>query len=101
MRVAAYTGGVMVPSARARVRQYIGPLDQLGIAVREYPLPWGNILPRPFALRPLWIAATAVSLDVCGSEGGVTSDNDRRDARSPGRIWKPHVRGLLDAGAPI
>ena len=61
MRVAAYTGGVMVPSARARVRQYIGPLDQLGIAVREYPLPWGNILPRPFALRPLWIAATAVS----------------------------------------
>ncbi len=61
MRIAAYTGGVMVPSARARVRQYIGPLDQLGIAVREYPLPWGNILPRPFALRPLWIAATAAA----------------------------------------
>src|ERR1700677_3643671 len=61
MRVAAYTGGVMVPSARARVRQYIGPLDRLGIAGREYPLPWGNILPRPFALRPLWIAATGVS----------------------------------------
>ena len=61
MRVAAYTGGVMVPSARARVRQYIGPLDGFGIAVREYPLPWGNILPRPYALRPLWIAATAVS----------------------------------------
>ena len=52
MRVAAYTGGVMVPSARARVRQYIGPLNRLGIQVREYPLPWGNILPRPFALRP-------------------------------------------------
>ena len=46
MRVAAYTGGVMVPSARARVRQYIDPLGRLGIAVREYPLPWGNILPR-------------------------------------------------------
>jgi glycosyltransferase involved in cell wall biosynthesis len=51
----------MVPSARARVRQYIAPLNRLGIYVREYPLPWGNILPRPFALRPLWIAATAVS----------------------------------------
>jgi glycosyltransferase involved in cell wall biosynthesis len=51
----------MVPSARARVRQYIGPLNRLGIEVREYPLPWGNILPRPVALRPLWIAATAVS----------------------------------------
>ena len=61
MRVAAYTGGVMVPSARARVRQYIGPFSRLGIDVREYPLPWGNILPRPFALRPLWMAATAVS----------------------------------------
>ena len=61
MRVAAYTGGRMVPSARARVRQYIAPLNGLGISVREYPLPWGNILPRPFALKPLWIAATALS----------------------------------------
>jgi glycosyltransferase involved in cell wall biosynthesis len=59
MRVAAYTGGVMVPSARARVRQYIEPLAQMGIAVREYPLPLGNILPRQPALRPLWMAATA------------------------------------------
>jgi glycosyltransferase involved in cell wall biosynthesis len=61
MRVAAYTGGLTVPSARARVRQYIGPLHRLGIEVREYPLPWGNILPQAFALRPLWIAATAVA----------------------------------------
>ena len=60
MRVAAYTGGVMVPSARARVRQYIGPLQQHGIAVCEYPLPWGNILPRSVALRPLWMTATAL-----------------------------------------
>ncbi len=52
VRIAAYTGGVMVPSARARVRQYIGPLNRLGIDVREYPLPWGNILPQQFALRP-------------------------------------------------
>jgi glycosyltransferase involved in cell wall biosynthesis len=61
MKVAAYTGGVMVPSARARVRQYIGPLRALDIDVREYPLPWGNILPRSIALRPLWVAATAAS----------------------------------------
>jgi Glycosyl transferases group 1 len=61
VRVAAYTGGEMVPSARARVRQYIDPLDRLGIAVREYPLPWGNILPRRRGLRPLWMAATAVA----------------------------------------
>jgi glycosyltransferase involved in cell wall biosynthesis len=61
MKVAAYTGGVMVPSARARVRQYISPLETLGIHVHEYPLPWGNILPRQPGLRPLWIAATAAS----------------------------------------
>ena len=61
MRVAAYTGGVMVPSARARVRQYIGPLSRFGITVREYPLPLGNILPRQRGLRPPWMAATALS----------------------------------------
>jgi glycosyltransferase involved in cell wall biosynthesis len=61
MRVAAYTGGEMVPSARARVRQYIGPLARLGITVHEYPLPFGNILPKRHSLRPPWIAATAAS----------------------------------------
>jgi hypothetical protein len=61
VRVAAYTGGVMVPSARARVRQYIDPLGKLGIAVREYPLPWGNILPLQHGLRPLWMVATAAA----------------------------------------
>jgi glycosyltransferase involved in cell wall biosynthesis len=50
----------MVPSARARVRQYIDPLSKLGIAVHEYPLPWGNILPHRRSLRPLWIAATGL-----------------------------------------
>jgi glycosyltransferase involved in cell wall biosynthesis len=61
VRVAAYTGGLMVPSARARVRQYIEPLSRHGITVREYPLPWGNTLPQRHGLRPLWMAATAVS----------------------------------------
>jgi glycosyltransferase involved in cell wall biosynthesis len=51
----------MVPSARARVRQYIDPLGKLGIAVHEYPLPWGNTLPRRRSLRPLWVAATGLA----------------------------------------
>jgi glycosyltransferase involved in cell wall biosynthesis len=51
----------MVPSARARVRQYIAPLSKFGIAVHEYPLPWGNILPRRRSLRPIWMAATGLS----------------------------------------
>jgi glycosyltransferase involved in cell wall biosynthesis len=59
MRVAAYTGGPNVPSARARVRQYIEPLRALGVRVTEYPLPWGNVLPRRRTLQPIWAAATA------------------------------------------
>ena len=42
VRVAAYTGGVMVPSARARVRQYIDPLGKLGIAVQRVPSALGQ-----------------------------------------------------------
>ena len=60
MRVAAYSGGDMVPSARARVRQYIAPLAHLGIVVKEYPLPWGNVLPRARSVRPFWATATAL-----------------------------------------
>jgi glycosyltransferase involved in cell wall biosynthesis len=61
MRVAAYTGGLTIPSARARVRQYIAPLAARGIRVHEYPLPWGNILPGAPARRALWMGATASS----------------------------------------
>ncbi len=35
-RVAALTSGRLVPSARFRVRQHIGPLRRFGIEVREY-----------------------------------------------------------------
>ena len=42
MRVAAYTGGVMVPSARARVRQYIHPLAKLGIRGARIPAALGQ-----------------------------------------------------------
>lgn len=58
MRVAAYSGGKNVPSARARIRQYIEPLGQVGVEVREYPLPMGNALPRNLLLWPAWIAGT-------------------------------------------
>ena len=61
MRVAAYTGGVMVPSARARVRQYIDPLDRLRHHGAGIPSALGkHTAPAPSRLRPLWMAATAV-----------------------------------------
>ena len=58
LRVAAFTGGRLVPPARLRVRQYIAPLAQLGIAVEERWPGLGAFPPRRQALRPAWLAGT-------------------------------------------
>ena len=58
LRVAAFTGGAAVPSARFRVRQYIGPLAGLDITLREYWPSLGAYPPRNRALRPAWLAGT-------------------------------------------
>src|SRR5947209_7649629 len=54
LKVAAYTGGMSVPSARFRVRQYIPTLKTLGIEVRESWAKLGSYPPASKALRPLW-----------------------------------------------
>lgn len=60
IRVAAYTGGVNVPSARFRVRQLISHLRPLGVDVYEYPAAFGSYPPATRALRPVWgLAALA------------------------------------------
>lgn len=58
MKVAAYTGGSVDPSARARVRQLIGPLGVRGVSVTEYPLPFGSRQPENRIFLPAWGAAT-------------------------------------------
>jgi glycosyltransferase involved in cell wall biosynthesis len=58
LRVAAFTGGRLVPPARLRVRQYIAPLAQLGIAVEERWPGLGAFPPGRRALRPAWLAGT-------------------------------------------
>ena len=58
LRVAAFTGGVSVPSARFRVRQYIAPLAGYGIAVHESWPGFGAYPPRNRALRPAWLVGT-------------------------------------------
>jgi glycosyltransferase involved in cell wall biosynthesis len=58
LRVAAFTGGKSVPSARFRVRQYIEPLDRLGIAVQERWPSLGAYPPRQQWLRPPWLLGT-------------------------------------------
>lgn len=61
LRVAAFTGGRHVPSARFRVRQYTGILRTLGIEISEYAAPLGSYPPRSKFLRPLWAFGSLAS----------------------------------------
>lgn len=58
LRVAAFTGGAALASARLRVRQYIAPLAGLGIAVQESWPSLGAFPPRRRSLRPAWLVGT-------------------------------------------
>jgi glycosyltransferase involved in cell wall biosynthesis len=58
LRVAAFTAGRLVSTARMRVRQYIGPLARLGIAIDERWPSLGAFPPRRRTLRPAWLAGT-------------------------------------------
>ena len=58
IKVAAFTGGRDVPSARFRVRQYIGRLRSEGVEVNEYPAPLCAFPPKSQWIRPIWGVAT-------------------------------------------
>lgn len=58
LRVAAFTGGLSMPSARFRIRQYIAPLAELGITVNETWPTLGAFPPRSRMARPVWLAGT-------------------------------------------
>jgi glycosyltransferase involved in cell wall biosynthesis len=58
VKVAAFTGGRTVPSARFRVRQYIGRLSALGVEVTELPRRCEKYPPRWTLVRPMWLAAS-------------------------------------------
>ncbi len=57
LKVAAYTGGKNVPSARFRVRQYVSALRDSGVELREYFAAFGSYPPPHKPLRPLWATA--------------------------------------------
>jgi glycosyltransferase involved in cell wall biosynthesis len=67
LKVAAYTGGRNVPSARFRVRQYIPALHRAGIEVREYSAMMRSYPPRHKALRPFWGAAAVIERAISAS----------------------------------
>lgn len=54
LRVAAFTGGIDVPSARFRVRQYLPYLRALDIDMREFSAPLSAYPPSNRGLRLLW-----------------------------------------------
>ena len=58
INLAALTGGINVPSARFRVRQYIPLLRRQGIRVKEFNSFFGSYPPERVYLRPLWGLAT-------------------------------------------
>lgn len=57
MRIAAYTGGRDVPSARFRVRQYIEAMPRYGIELIEFAAHVGTYPPTVAWRRPAWLIA--------------------------------------------
>lgn len=54
LKVSCFTGGLHVPSARFRVRQYGPALEENGVSIRELPSRLGQYPPESRWLRPLW-----------------------------------------------
>lgn len=61
LRIAAFTGGRDVPSARFRVRQYIDAWSRDGLLVTEYTNLAGTYPPAARLARPVWAAANVLS----------------------------------------
>lgn len=60
IRVAAYSGGRFVPSARFRIRQYVPHLMDHGIAVTEMMAHLNSYPPKNRTLRPFWAVGSIV-----------------------------------------
>lgn len=60
LRVAAYTGGLNVPSARFRVRQYVNELRSNGVELDEMISQCGSFPPENKIDRLVWLAKTLV-----------------------------------------
>ena len=60
IKVAAFTGGITVPSARFRVRQYIPALYKCGVYVKEFTSVCGQYPPYNRFIRPFWAVGSLV-----------------------------------------
>jgi glycosyltransferase involved in cell wall biosynthesis len=64
IRVAAFTGGLTVPSARFRVRQFVPLLAEMNIWIDEMGMQGGAYPPASRWRRPLWGGARLAALSV-------------------------------------
>jgi glycosyltransferase involved in cell wall biosynthesis len=60
-RVAAFTGGINVPSARYRVRQFVEPLLAHRVQVHEHTSQFGSYPPANVLRRPGWLLRSVAS----------------------------------------
>ncbi|MFA9440716.1 glycosyltransferase family 4 protein [Uliginosibacterium sp. sgz301328] len=60
LRVAAFTQGLDVPSARFRVRQYVSALAERGVALDEYPAAFGSYPPPGLLERLQWLPRAVI-----------------------------------------
>lgn len=69
LQVAAYTGGLDVPSARFRIRQYVETMPQFGIELEEFASRVGRYPPVSAWRRPSWMLAACAerALQIHGS----------------------------------
>jgi glycosyltransferase involved in cell wall biosynthesis len=61
LKVAAFTQGVNVPSARFRVRQLVPQFRQHGMELNEFPALRGSYPPPQAWRRPFWLAGSVLS----------------------------------------
>jgi len=58
IRVAAFTGGYNVPSARFRIRQHVSELMRYGISLEEHVARFSSYPPFNKPIRPVWAGAS-------------------------------------------
>jgi len=103
LRVAAFTGGAMMPSARLRVRQYVRPLAALGIALDERWPALTAFPPHSRLMRPAWLAGTLLqrfAQIVAAGRPDLTLLQREMVSTLPtleGLTWRPRLLDIDDA----
>jgi glycosyltransferase involved in cell wall biosynthesis len=103
IRIAAFTQGENVPSARFRVRQHIMPLAELGISMHESVARYGSYPPEGFVARLAWLPRATIERGLAlqhdkGMDVGLFQREMVSSLATVERFWrKPAVLDVDDA----